>query len=66
MPGSTSSLPPRSRFVIGMMYSGAAVVMLLVSFRILTGWAYQFGWFVAMGLVLFGVVLNFRWMAKTR
>ena len=40
--------------------------MLLVSFRILTGWAYQFGWFVAMGLVLFGVVLNFRWMAKTR
>ena len=40
--------------------------MVLVSFRILTGWAYQFGSFVAMGLVLFGVVLNFRWMAKTR
>ena len=66
MPGNTSSLPPRSRFVIGMMYLGAAVVMLLVTFRILTGWAYQIGWFVATGLLLFGVVLNFRWMAKTR
>jgi len=60
------ALPRRSQVVVVTLYLIAAVLSLLLAFRVLAGLAYLVGSYVAIALIVFGAVLMFRWNAKVR